>query len=83
MWDGLIGPNPELWARGAKALETVPLNMIARAVTPAYQGGVDDIARVRALASKAAAVTTTSARAALFGDLLDSCNHCHVILRGD
>jgi cytochrome c553 len=83
MWDGLIGPDPELWARGAKALETVPLNIVARAITPAYQGDVDDVARVRALAKRATTMTTTPARAALFGDLLETCAHCHAIIRGD
>jgi cytochrome c553 len=83
MWDGLIGPDPERWARGAKALETVPLNIVARAITPAYQGDVDDVARVRALATRASTVTTTPARAAVFGDLLEACTHCHAVLRGD
>ena len=83
MWDGLIGPSPELWARGAKALETVPMNVVARAVTPTYQGAGDDPARVRALAARAASMTTTPERGALFGDLLDVCAHCHATLRGD
>ena len=83
MWDGLIGPSPELWARGAKALETVPMNVVARAVTPAYQGAGDDTAQVRAFAARAASTTTTPARAALFGDLLAACAHCHAALRGD
>jgi hypothetical protein len=83
MWDGLIGPSPELWVRGAKALETVPMNVVARAVTLPYQGAGDDPTRVRTLAVRAGSTTTTPARAALFGDLLDACAHCHATLRGD
>ena len=83
MWDGLLGPAPERWTRGAKALETVPLNVVAQVVTPTYQGDIDDVERVRQLAKRAASATTIAARTALFGDLLETCAHCHAILRGD
>ncbi len=81
MWQGVIGPAPERWTRGAELLATVPLNIVAQAVTPSFQGDVDDVARVRMFARRAATMTTTEQRAELFGTMLGTCAHCHSMLR--
>jgi len=81
MWEGLIAPSQQRWEEGALALTTVPLNLVAQAVTPSFQGDLDDVARIRMLARKAPAATTDAARAELFGTMLGSCAHCHAVLR--
>ncbi|CAN5899043.1 hypothetical protein BH11MYX2_BH11MYX2_11100 [soil metagenome] len=81
MWEGLIGPSNERWNAGAQALTAVPLNIVAQATTPAFAGDVDDVARIRLYARRAVKATSDDARAAVFGDLLATCAHCHAILR--
>jgi mono/diheme cytochrome c family protein len=80
MWEGLIGPSDERWLRGASALESVPLNLVAKAVTPISPNDIDDVARIR-LYAKRAATTSASDRGALFGTMLATCAHCHALLR--
>ena len=53
MWEGLIGPSDERWIAGATALTTVPLNVVAQAVTPASMVDVDDVTHVRHDAERA------------------------------
>ncbi|HEX7699830.1 MAG TPA: hypothetical protein VF403_03885 [Kofleriaceae bacterium] len=81
MWEGLIAPSTPHWQEGAHALATMPLNIIAQAETPTFQGDVDDVARVRMLANRAPSAKTNVARAELFGTLLGTCAHCHSLLR--
>ena len=80
MWEGLIGPSDERWIAGASALTTVPLNVVAQAVTPASMLDVDDVTLVRRDAERAL-TTPAGDRAALFGTLLASCAHCHALVR--
>jgi cytochrome c553 len=81
MWQGLIGPSQARWMTGASALTQMPVNLIASAVTPAFQGDIDDVARVRLLATRAANATTIEQHQQIFSDLLASCAHCHETLR--
>lgn len=81
MWEGVIGPDAERWLRGAAALETAPLNAVATALTPRYQGDSDDVTRIRAFARAAREATTLEERATLFGQMLGACAHCHQVLR--
>jgi hypothetical protein len=81
LWEGLIGPSDERWQEGAKALTTVPLNLVARAVTRTSPDDVDDVARVRMFATRALSAQDLGARADVFGKLLAACAHCHAILR--
>jgi hypothetical protein len=80
IWEGLIGPSDERWRVGATALTTVPLNIVAQAVTPTSPVDVDDVALVRLYATRALTVAPQE-RAALFGTLLAACAHCHSLLR--
>lgn len=80
MWEGLIGPSTERWTAGARALATSPLDLVAQAPNPAFAAD-DDVARVRLYARRANAATSNDARAAVFGDLLATCAHCHALLR--
>ena len=80
MWNGLVGPAPSHWTAGAKALQTLPVNLIA-AAPPLLRGDVDDVARIRMLATRAETAATSEARAHVFGDMLAACAHCHQTLR--
>jgi hypothetical protein len=81
MWEGLIAPSQARWNEGALALTTVPLNLVAEAVTPTHEDDVDDVAKIRSYARLAPAATTDARKAQLFGALLESCAHCHAVLR--
>ena len=81
LWEGLIGPADDRWREGAKALTTVPLNLVARAVTRSSPDEVDDVARVRMFATRALSAQDLGARTEVFGKLLAACAHCHAILR--
>jgi len=81
MWDGLIASSTPRWEEGSRALTTIPLNMVAQAVTPSSQGDLDDVARVRLFANRAPSAKTDAERADLFGTLLGTCAHCHALLR--
>jgi cytochrome c553 len=81
MWEGLIASSARRWQEGSQALTTIPLDMVAQAVTPSFHGDVDDVARVRMLANRAPGAKTDAARADLFGTMLGTCAHCHSQLR--
>lgn len=78
LWEGLIGPSDERWRRGARELA-------GARVTIAADGGplgiADDMARVQLLARRATKLDAPDARAALYGDLLATCAHCHFAIR--
>lgn len=84
LWDGLVGPSTPAWEAGADALAAAPLTITADA-GPAHGGTSigDDVARVRALATRAKLpeVKTPAARARVFGDLLGTCARCHAAIR--
>ena len=90
MWEGLIGPSDERWGEGARALTQIPLAIVAdqpREVPrqdwtlPDADKVGDDVARVRLYANRALAERDQDARAAVFGDLLATCAHCHAVIR--
>lgn len=81
MWEGLMAPSDEHWLAGAQALTTVPLTLMAQAVTPTSDQDVDDVARVRLYARRALTVGDKDLRAETFGALLATCAHCHAVLR--
>jgi cytochrome c553 len=81
MWQGLIGPSEERWLAGARALTTVRLTIVAQSATPASKLDLDDLARIRLYATRAATAMPSDARAELFGTLLTTCAHCHAALR--
>ena len=82
MWEGLIGPSDELWNDGARELTTVPLFATSASTTVAPDGVNADIARVRVDAQHALETSDQDARRDIFGDLLATCAHCHVAIRG-
>lgn len=81
MWEGLMAPSDVHWRAGALALTTVPLTMVAQAVTPSSEQDVDDVAKVRLYARRALDAGDHEARAEVFGSLLATCAHCHALLR--
>jgi cytochrome c553 len=90
MWEGLIGPAGDRWLDGAQALTEVPLTIVAEepkigdlADTIGGTGGSigDDVARVRLYANRAVTTSSQDARAEIFGQLLATCAHCHIMVR--
>ncbi len=79
MWLGLIGPSDERWKAGATALSRAPLAIVAEG-EPSLGIG-DDIAKVRLYANRALRASSADDRAAIYGDLLTTCTHCHATIR--
>lgn len=70
---GLFAPDERAWQAGAKALSTAKL--LPDGAAPGADAAVHDLAK------KALATTDTPARAALWADLLQSCEPCHEQLK--
>ena len=82
LWEGLIGPSPESWLDGARALAGAPLAIIAEGDDrPPGHAVADDVSRIRLLATRAMAAQTPDDRTALYGELLSTCVRCHVKIR--
>lgn len=81
MWYGVIGPSEDRWITGARALSAVPLTIVAYGATRRSEPDIDDVARIRLYAKRAQVTTSRTDRAELFGTLLATCAHCHVLLR--
>jgi len=90
MWEGLIGPVDARWREGAQALAEIPLAIVAEepmtvarrdATIPEGNRIGDDVARVRLYANRALAPHDADGRAAIFGDILATCVHCHAVIR--
>ena len=78
MWQGLIGPDDSRWQAGARELADAPLTITAES---GELGIADDVARTRALATRAMRTGDQLERSGLYGDLLASCAHCHATIR--
>ena len=78
MWEGLIGPSDERWLAGARALAASRLTLTAES---GELGIADDATRAKLLAARALKPQSGSDRAALYGDLLATCAHCHATIR--
>lgn len=76
MWLGLIANDSGAWERGATELDTQPLAMMfENAPIP----GMKELEqRVYQLANKAVTTEDLSERGVLYGELLSTCNQCHV-----
>jgi hypothetical protein len=77
MWEGLVGPSDDRWMDGARLLAKVPLAITAESDR---LGIADDASRVRLFANRALTAKPGD-RAALYGDLLATCAHCHYAIR--
>jgi cytochrome c553 len=78
MWEGLLAPSDERWAKGAELLAKAPLAITAESSS---LGIADDVARIHALAARARKPATLDERADLFGQLLATCARCHATIR--
>jgi len=76
MWDGLVGPSTEAWQAG-----TVALNQEWQKAGPAHFTSdghrASGEAESHRIADEAARATTQENRAAVYGELLATCNGCH------
>jgi cytochrome c553 len=83
LWEGLVAPSSDAWARGARVLEDAPLE--PERLTP----GKSPVPKVGALATavhdlgrKAAVADSSARRAEVYGELMATCGGCHAWLGG-
>lgn len=82
LWEGVVGPSPERWLDGARAMAGAPLAIVAEGDDlPPDLAVADDVGRIRLLATRALAAQTPDQRAELYGDLLSTCVRCHTKIR--
>jgi cytochrome c553 len=82
LWEGLVGPSPERWQEGARAMAGAPLTIVAEGDNvPPDLAVSDDVGRIRLFATRALAARTPDERATLYGDLLSTCVRCHAKIR--
>jgi cytochrome c553 len=82
LWEGLVGPAPDRWLEGARAMTAAPLAIVAEGDDlPPDLAVSDDVSRIRLLATRAQAARTSDDRATLYGDLLSACVRCHAKIR--
>ena len=78
MWEGLVGPSEEAWNAGSQALDRDWAG--GRALVQAAadsEATIGYIGRIRALGHQALDTRTPKARAAVYAELLRTCNGCH------
>jgi cytochrome c553 len=81
LWEGLVGPSDELWLQGARGLASSELDVSAIAARGDRVGAATAAARLRELAGNAQRSKGSTARAALYGELLSTCAGCHSATR--
>lgn len=72
MWDGLVAPSDEEWARGVQAFAEAPLHQEG-----ASEPLVELANRVHGIAAAAASQTDPAERAGHFAALIATCADCH------
>jgi len=81
MWEGVIGAGDQRWLDGANVLATMRLD-IARSVHEKPNSETFALAeRLRDQAAQATMVVDPAERAALFGQIMQTCGNCHRIMR--
>jgi cytochrome c556 len=82
LWEGLIAGSDASWRAGARALRDAPLYTDAVTQDVRQYEEVTKLAwTVHDIGTRAGTVTDRSARAALYGQLLDTCARCHNLLQ--
>jgi cytochrome c556 len=76
MWDGLIGPSTDAWMAGTAALSQA-WQQAGPAFFAAEGTGFLGEAQIHRIAEAAEGATTQEDRAAIYGELLSTCNGCH------
>jgi cytochrome c556 len=81
LWEGLVGPDDRRWEEGARVMATTRFDA-SRAAHEKPNAEVIELAeRLHDQATEAIAVRDSDARAALFGELMETCASCHTIVR--
>lgn len=74
---GLRGPSEESWKAGVASMKSAKLWKMTLKDAELSKQVNDAETQFRALATKAGAASTPDARAAVYGEIIASCGHCH------
>ena len=77
LWEGLVGPSEMSWSDGAAVLAAEPMEFPAEFSEAKRSAGTALLAKVQSLAKRAQTADGLSARAEIYGDLLNTCSGCH------
>lgn len=81
MWEGLVGPSEESWKVGVEALALTDPSMAAAIRATIPDDALDGfLAAVSHVAVSAAAAHTQEDRAVAYGQVMESCQSCHLAI---
>lgn len=80
LWLGLLGSEPA-WKRGANTLNEAPPEPTAAAAQSVDEAFALELNQIKALGIQALMARTLERRAAVYGDLIARCAHCHPFAR--
>jgi hypothetical protein len=83
LWQGLVQPSEEAWRSGTTTLTRAPLSPPQAKEGAVDPGAASAIERVRELARRARAASSHKERAAVYGELIAGCGHCHMTAHPD
>jgi len=81
LWDGVVGPADELWQEGARVMATGRIDIAKLAHGKPNVEVIELAERLRAQATEASTISDRGARAAFFGNMMETCASCHSIVR--
>jgi cytochrome c556 len=81
LWEGVVGPSDERWLAGARVMAAGRIDVAKSAHEKPNAAVVELAERLRAEASEAVTIIDHGARAAFFGDMMETCASCHDIVR--
>lgn len=80
MWEGLVGPGDQGWSSGVEALVGGWLDTQDVVSNPQDQARIRELVRqIYDLGGKARSAASSSERAELYGEFLNTCNECHLL----
>ena len=80
LWLGLLGSEPA-WTRGAESLNEAPPQPTPADAANVDEGFARELNQIKALGLQALMARTLEKRAAVYGDLIARCAHCHPFAR--
>jgi len=81
LWDGVIAPDDAAWQAGARTMMRATIDLGATTHAKPNSDVVGYAEALHGLAETATTTTGHTARAVLYGEMLETCANCHAIVR--
>jgi cytochrome c556 len=81
LWEGVVGPADQLWDEGARVMAMTRFDVAKSAHEKPNPDVIELAERLRDQSTQAITIKDHNARAAFFGDMMETCASCHSIVR--